>query len=650
MSDSPSAIESSHEPALQSDLTTCRMNAFLQAYAFIEFTPDGNILSANEIFLDTMGYTLPEVAGKHHSIFCTDEFRRSKAYTEFWKQLASGKKFVDEFQRLRKDGSAIWLKATYLPVFDDEGSVIRVVKLALDVTAQKLENAYHQGQIDAINKSQAVIEFDLNGNILHANDNFLSTLGYTLQEIKGKHHSMFCEPQYASSPAYAAFWQKLNRGEFDSGEYKRLGKNGKEGWIQASYNPIFDAHGKPIRVVKYATDVTAGKLQNYYYQGQIDAISKSQAVIEFDMQGNILQANQNFLSAVGYSLDEIKGKHHRIFCDEQFSSSPQYKAFWGKLNRGEFDSGEYRRLGKGGKEVWIQASYNPIMDMNGRPFRVVKYASDVTKMKKEQLEKEQYVNETTQGLHTTTSILTKNCNSLVNSAKETSRELSTCATASEEILSNVQSCVSAAEEMEASIREIAGNTSRAANVSGQAVTLVDTTRKNVASLGTSSQEIGDVVKLIHSIAQQTNLLALNATIEAARAGTAGRGFAVVASEVKELARRTATATDEISQKIGRIQVDTQDVVEGMSQIRNIIDQVNSYSSSIASSVEEQSATTSEMTRAMTMASTGSQEISTSIVRISSLAEQTAIAAAETQTSGIEITTRSSEMMSHILAK
>lgn len=629
-------------------LSAARMEAFLQAYAYIEFTPDGHIISANDLFVKTTGYSLSEIVGQHHAMFCTDEVRRSKAYAEFWKRLAAGERFVDEFQRVRKGGAMLWLKASYLPVLDEQQRVIRVVKLALDITEQKLQNANYQGQIDAISKSQAVIEFDLNGCILSANDNFLAAVGYRLDEIRGQHHRMFCDPAYAASAAYAAFWAKLKRGEFDSGEYKRFGKGGKEIWIQASYNPIFDPSGRPVRVVKYASDVTAQKLQNAYFEGQIAAISKSQAVIEFDMTGHVIQANENFLSTLGYRLEEIKGQHHRMFCEGDYARSHEYKLFWDKLNEGRFDSGEYKRLGKHGKEIWIQASYNPILDMNGKPFRVIKFASDITLEKQTQLEKETYVNEATRGLVASTEALTHKCSSLVHSAEETSRELSSCASASEEILSNVQSCVSAAEQMEASIREIASNTSKAANVSGQAVTLVDATKENAASLGVSSQEIGQVVKLINTIAQQTNLLALNATIEAARAGAAGKGFAVVASEVKELARKTSTATDEISQKISRIQGDTQDVVTGIAQIRGIIDQVNAFSSSIASSVEEQSATTSEMARAMTMASSGSQQITSSIARISEFAERTSADAVGTQASGHDITTRTSQLMSRLL--
>jgi methyl-accepting chemotaxis protein len=235
-----------------------------------------------------------------------------------------------------------------------------------------------QGRLAALDKVQATIEFKLDGTILHANDNFLRTLGYRLDEVQGRHHSMFAEPAYANSLEYRQFWDKLNRGEFDQGQYKRLGKGGKEVWIQASYNPILDMNGKPCKVIKFATDITAAKERAADFEGQLAAISKAQAVIEFSLDGRIQHANANFLSTLGYSLEEIKGQHHSLFVDPAQRGSVEYRLFWEKLARGEYDAGQYRRIGKGGKEIWIQAAYNPIMDMNGKPVKVVKYATDIT--------------------------------------------------------------------------------------------------------------------------------------------------------------------------------------------------------------------------------------------------------------------------------
>jgi methyl-accepting chemotaxis protein len=246
-----------------------------------------------------------------------------------------------------------------------------------------------KGQVEAIGKSQAVIEFNLDGTIITANDNFLNTLGYRLEEIQGKHHSMFVDPVYGSSNEYREFWNKLNRGEYEAAEFMRLAKNGDEVWIQASYNPVMGPDHKPIKVVKYATNITAQKVQTADYAGQIEAISKSQAVIEFNMDGTIVTANDNFLSTLGYSLNEIKGQHHRMFVEPEYAQGSSYKEFWETLGRGEYQASEYKRIGKGGREVWIQASYNPILDPNDKPIKVVKFATDITEQVAEKAKSEE---------------------------------------------------------------------------------------------------------------------------------------------------------------------------------------------------------------------------------------------------------------------
>ena len=232
----------------------------------------------------------------------------------------------------------------------------------------------------ALNRVQAIIEFELDGTVITANENFLRMFGYDLDKIVGKHHRIFCDPGYAESTQYAEFWQKLSRGEYDAGEFKRLAKGGEEIWLRASYNPVFDKDGKPVKVVKFATNVTASKLQTAEYEGKVEAINRAQAMIELELDGTVISANENFLRIFGYGLEEIVGKHHRIFCDPGYAESPQYTEFWHKLGRGEYDACEFKRIHKDGSEVWLQASYNPIFDMNGRPFKVVKFASDITQV------------------------------------------------------------------------------------------------------------------------------------------------------------------------------------------------------------------------------------------------------------------------------
>ena len=358
-----------------------QIEALNKVQAVIEFNMDGTIITANDNFLSTLGYRLEEVQGQHHSMFVEPHFKASAEYKDFWESLNRGEFESREYKRLGKGGKEVWIQASYNPILDLDGKPYKVVKFASDVTQQKLTNADFSGQIEAISKAQAVIEFNMDGTIITANDNFLSTLGYRLEEVQGQHHSMFVEPHFKRSAEYKDFWESLNRGEFESREYKRLGKGGKEVWIQASYNPILDLNGKPFKVVKFASDVTQQKLANANFSGQIEAISKAQAVIEFNMDGTIITANDNFLSTLGYSLEELQGQHHSMFVEPHFKTSTEYKVFWESLNRGEFESKEYKRLGKRGKEIWIQASYNPILDLNGKPYKVVKFASDVTQQK-----------------------------------------------------------------------------------------------------------------------------------------------------------------------------------------------------------------------------------------------------------------------------
>ncbi|MFI5840072.1 PAS domain-containing methyl-accepting chemotaxis protein [Catenuloplanes sp. NPDC051500] len=358
-----------------------KVNAISRAQAVIEFDLSGVILDANQNFLNTTGYELNEVVGQHHKMFVEEEEARSAAYRNFWQALARGEFESGEYKRVGKGGKEIWLQATYNPIFDLNNRPFKVVKYATDITDVKIRNAEFEGKVAAIDRSQAVIEFDLKGNVLRANQLFQETMGYSESEITGKNHRMFVDAGTSSSGEYREFWQRLGRGEFESGEYKRVGKGGKEVWLQASYNPIFDMAGHPFKVVKYASDVTDQKIRNVEFEGKVNAISRAQAVIEFDLQGRVLAANQNFLDLLGYSLEEVRGKHHRMFVDEDEAKSSEYAAFWEKLSRGDFDAGEYRRRTKGGRDVYIQATYNPIFDLDNRPYKIVKYAVDITDAK-----------------------------------------------------------------------------------------------------------------------------------------------------------------------------------------------------------------------------------------------------------------------------
>ena len=596
--------------------------------------------------------------------------------------------------------------------------------------------------IAAMNRVQAVISFKLDGTILDANENFLNTLGYTLAEIKGKHHRMFCDQTYANSDAYRLFWEKLGRGEFDNGEYRRIGKGGKEVWINASYNPIFDASGKVSKVVKLAVDISKQKLQDC----ELAALRKSQAVIEFNLDGTVITANDNFQKALSYSLDDIKGKHHSMFCDPVYTASPEYRSFWADLARGEFQAGVYKRLTRQGKEIYIQASYNPIFDLNNKPYKVVKYATDITKQTLEKMAQDAtvgriqsmmdnipinvmmadkdgtilYINpKSKQTLKTiekdlpipvekilnhsfdvfhknpahqrklvgddrnlpheakiklgqntlsllATAVYDNNRNYLgpmvtwevvtdrlllVQNVTEASRQLAAAsaelnatatqlsgnaerstsvanstASASEEVSQGVRTVATNTEEMSASIKEIARNAAEASTTSATTLKQAQATNLTITALGQSSQEIGNVIKVISSIAQQTNLLALNATIEAARAGDAGRGFAVVANEVKELAKQTAKATEDITSKITGIQKESTGAVDAVAAIGHTIEKLNGIAGAIAASVEEQAATTNEVSRVVQESAKGVLNITDNVKIVSQSASETLIGA------------------------
>ena len=518
----------------------------------------------------------------------------------------------------------------------------------------------------ALNRVQALIEFDLEGIILHANENFLATVGYTLAEVQGRHHAIFCDPEYVKTAEYKDFWARLGRGEYDRGDYKRVGKGGREVWINASYNPIIGADGKAYKIIKFATVITDSKLKSAEYESKVAAMSKAQAVIEFDMTGHVLCANDNFLDVMGYTIDDIRGEHHRMFCEPEYATGSEYKRFWQKLNRGEFDSGRYKRIGNNGKTIWIQATYNPILDLNGKPYKVVKFASDITaqvnlensvaaqaasdgaKIKRLLdsvgraaagdltsaivIDGDEPLDHLAEGISKMIADLRKVIGEVVASANGFADASTTIAERSGGVAMGTQALGATVEEMNASIDGltnsidiIAGNTANADTLAKDTQHEAEAGAKAVAKsieamdlINRSSEDIGEIVKVISEIANQTNMLAFNAAIEAARAGEHGLGFSVVADEVRKLAERSSQATKEISKLIN-------ESVKRVSAGSEISRQASDAFDKIVAGVAKTTVAISDISKATNEQLLTAREVSTAVQYIAEEAEKTAAA-------------------------
>lgn len=504
--------------------------------------------------------------------------------------------------------------------------------------------------LQALNRSLAIIEFDPRGEVLTANANFLRVMGFSLDEIKGRHHRQFVDPAYAQSADYQAFWDRLGRGEFDAGEYKRLGKGGKEVWLQASYNPVRDGQGRVTKVVKVAADITAAKQAAVEFKGLVTAISRAQAMIEFTPGGEVVTANDNFLKALGYSLDEIKGRRHAMFVEPAYAASADYQDFWRRLNAGEFVAAEFKRIGKNGREVWIQASYNPIFDLNGKVAKVVKFATDVT-------ERVRSVNGIANGLQALSNAdlayriterfdpafealkvdfntsadrlersmlqVVENASSIQSGAQEIAKASEELSGRTERQAANLEETAAALDQVTATVAKSAGGAGHASAVAAEAKheaerssALMADAIKAMDGIKTSSAQITQIIGVIDEIAFQTNLLALNAGVEAARACDAGRGFAVVAQEVRALAQRSAEAAKEIK---GLIAASSDQVRDGVS----IVSETGVALGAISEKVAEIHGLIAEIATSSQEQSTGLGQVNTAVNQMDQVTQQNA---------------------------
>jgi methyl-accepting chemotaxis protein len=528
-----------------------------------------------------------------------------------------------------------------------------------DVTAlrkRELEDFDNRMQKEAIDRFQGAVEISLDGIIIFANETYLKILGYTYSELVGQHVGIVLEPGFTKSPQYQALWSRILAGEYVSGEFTRIAKDGSIVWIQAYYSPIKDMSGKVFKVANYVVDVTQEKLRNVDYENQVQAVNKNQAVIEFTPEGKILTVNQTFINAMGYGESELIGQHHSMLVDAEYKHSSEYREFWAKLGRGEFDAGQYKRIGKGGKEIYLGASYNPIFDMNGKVTKVVKYATNVTEAVSAQQALAKAVEETQnviqlakesdltqrislEGKVGSIAELCSGVNALmdtmaeiITTVKDTGETINTAANEisagnndlsqrTEQQASSLEKTAASMEELASTVKQnsenakqanqLAAKASQVAIKGGNVVSEVVTTMSDINS---SSRKIEDIISVIDGIAFQTNILALNAAVEAARAGEEGRGFAVVAGEVRNLAQRSAAAAKEIKQLIS-------ESVEKVQGGTKLVEEAGETMEDIVNSVKRVTDIMAEITAASIEQSTGINQVNDAVTQMDEVTQQ-----------------------------
>ncbi|SFD75584.1 methyl-accepting chemotaxis protein [Bosea sp. CRIB-10] len=461
----------------------------------------------------------------------------------------------------------------------------------------------------AIERAHAVIEFKLDGTILYANEDFLALSGYVLPDIIGKRHSILVSNEYRRSPEYERFWNDLAKGTSFAAEYCRLRKDGSEFWVSGSYNPVLRS-GRVHKIVKVATDITAKMLRRAHDKSKLAALDRAQAIAEFSLDGTIVTANQNFLKTFDYSEGEVLGRHHRMFVDPAEAEGLDYQTFWQRLRAGQFDAAEYRRIGKGGREVWIQASYNPLLDASGRLLGVIKFATDVTAAR----------NLSRQLQADADRVLAEAVGIIAESVSDISGQAGSAADAVAKASENIRAVAVGSTQIAASASEISEKVLQALTVSKEAVREASQVNTVMADLADQAGEIEDIVSLITTVASQTNLLALNATIEAARAGNAGRGFAVVAGEVKNLAGQTERAAQDITGRIASVQSASVHACQAIQQIGRTIEHIHATAAQIANEAATQSSVTQIMSASMQEVAGGVTLITTNLHRTAQLTQ------------------------------
>lgn len=672
---------------------TRKLDAASQAFATVEFTPDGTIVTANENFLKTVGYTLTEVEGRQHRMFVSPEFAAGLEYQEFWTRLQAGHSITGQFQRFGRNQKEIWLQASYVPLKDESGQVYRVVKFASDITDEVHSQTFAsdcQKQIEAISAAQAVIEFDADGTVRDANQNFLSTLGYSRGEIQGQHHRIFVQKQHAASEEYREFWNRLRRGEPQAGEFCRVCKDGREIWIRARYSPLLDDQGNVYKVIKHASDITEELLMRQ------DAVSKSTIVENVPI--NILVANRDGIityanpaslttlrklqHVLPINVDEVVGSSYDIFHknpshQRNMLSDPKNLPHSAeiriedevlKLDVSAIYDGEGEYLGPM-VAWWLiteqkQAEQREIEQQQHQEEQqqllrskvdellgVVNAAADGDLTRPITVDGDDAVGELAKGLGIMLADLRQLISEVVEGSSQFTEGSRVVAESAQTLAEGAQSQSASVEEMSAAIEELARSINAvkenaveanrvACDTSGLAEEGGSAVNKSINAMErikASSNQISEIIQVISEIASQTNLLALNAAIEAARAGEHGMGFAVVADEVRKLAERSSEAAKEIS---ALIKESTQRVEEGAA----LSEQTGDSLSKIINGVETTAKRISEIAKATVEQSQNANEISNTIQQVSAVTEQTAAGSEEMASSSEELGAQATSML------
>jgi len=680
-----------------------KIAALERVQAVAELEPDGTIVAVNSNFLRITGHALEDIVGRNLRTLVEPQYASSVEYARTWEDLRRGISQTSTFLVAQTEGPGVWVKAAHTPILDASGALSRVLSIAEDATEEQ-EAAERLSRTDQAlsNASAAIMMVDSDLTVTFANDAARRLFSGAEPELRSAAPGFDTRNLVGASidalhsdPAGQRAIFKDSR-QMPYSTETRIGSR----LFRISADINIGPRGRYLGNTVEWEDITEARERvaaDEKARGDLASVDRAIAMISFLPDGTIIEANQNLLSTLGYTAAEVAGKHHSLFVHPSEHGSPEYIKHWNDLRAGTPLTGEFKRVDKSGNDVWIQGTYDPIVGPDGKTQRVVKLCSDVTERVRSATELEAKVElildtvrlaaagdltqtvsvggsdpigrvgegfnqlletmresvtkiaENATGLGSASEELSVVAKSMTHSAMQTTSEAKVASTTTEQVNHNVQTVAAAAEEMSASIREIAKNAADAARVAMSAVDVADTTNAVVTKLGESSADVGKVIKVITSIAQQTNLLALNATIEAARAGEAGKGFAVVANEVKELAKETAKATEDIGQRIEAIQGDTSSAVTAIGEISDIINQINDLQTAIAGAVEEQTATTNEITRNVADAARGSSEISQNITSVAGAAQTTSEGSGNAESASSEVAAMAADLRTLVSA-